>query len=130
MRERTTAQHPTGLRAYGRRSLNMRSSLVRRGTIWALLDQGLLSACNFATLVVLAHALLPSRFGAFVLAYTTLLFFTGLQTGLVTQPHNVLAQGLEEAHYQSYTESTATAQLLFTAASVGLLTIAALSAFS
>jgi O-antigen/teichoic acid export membrane protein len=75
-----------------------------------------MSATNFVTVVVLARTLPPADFGAFVLAYASLLFANGLQTGLVTQPHNVLGQGRSGEDYRSYTRSTAVGQGLFSGA--------------
>ena len=76
-------------------------------------DQALMSAANFATMVVLARALAPADFGVFVLAYTGLLLLNGLQAGLITQPHNVLGQGRRPGEYPLYTSSTAAGQLVF-----------------
>jgi O-antigen/teichoic acid export membrane protein len=83
---------------------------IVRENAWPLADQGVMSATNFLTVVVLARALDPSDFGAFVLAYTTLLFVNGFQTALVTQPHNVLGQRRTGDDYAHYTASTALAQ--------------------
>jgi len=91
---------------------------------WPLADQGVMSATNFLTVVVLARALDPSAFGEFVLAYTTLLFVSGFQTALVTQPHNVLGQRRTGAEYARYTASTAFAQGGFSLAAA-LLAVAA-----
>jgi len=84
--------------------------LVRTG-FWGLLDQTLISVTNFATMLVLARALGSSEYGAFVLAYTALLFLNGVQTALVTQPHNVLGQNRERDDYIRYTSSTALGQI-------------------
>ena len=53
--------------------------LVRESS-WAFADQALISATNFATVVILARELAPEDFGAFVLAYAALFFVNGLQT--------------------------------------------------
>jgi O-antigen/teichoic acid export membrane protein len=93
-----------GLRGVG-------SSLARNA--WALADQGLLSASNFVTLVLLARGLTPASFGAFVLAYTGLLLVNGFQSALVTGPHNVIGQAHLKRDYRSYTTSTAAFQTGF-----------------
>jgi O-antigen/teichoic acid export membrane protein len=92
---------------------------------WPLADQGVMSATNFLTVVVLARALVPAEFGAFVLAYTTLLFANGFQTALVTQPHNVLGQARTGEEYARYTASTALAQGGFSVAAALLALVAA-----
>ncbi len=93
---------------------------------WPLADQALMSATNFATIVILARALEPSQFGAFVLAYGALLFLNGIQTGFVTQPHNVLGQGKTGDVYRDYTLSTAAGQVVFTGVAAALALGAAL----
>ena len=90
-----------------------------------LADQALMSAANFATIVVLARELAPADFGAFVLAYTALLLLNGLQTALVTQPHNVLGQTGHADDYADYTTSTAVGQLIFIVPFAGLALVAA-----
>ena len=82
---------------------------------WGLADQTLISIANFGTMLILARALGSSEFGAFVLAYTALLFLNGIQTALVTQPHNVLGQNRKEGDYVRYTSSTALVQVVFSA---------------
>jgi O-antigen/teichoic acid export membrane protein len=84
-------------------------------SFWGLADQTLISIANFATLLILARALGSAEFGAFVLAYTALLFLNGIQAALVTQPHNVLGQNREEGEYIRYTSSTALGQVVFAA---------------
>jgi O-antigen/teichoic acid export membrane protein len=94
-----------------------------RTSIWGLADQALISVTNFATMLILARELAASEFGAFVLAYTALLFLNGIQTALVTQPHNVLGQGRPSADYVRYTSSTALGQLALS----GVLSLVALA---
>ncbi len=105
------------------------SSVTRNG--WGLADQALISAANFVTLVLLARSLEPSDFGAFVLAYTTLLFVNALQSALVTAPHNVVGQAHRQTDYRSYTTSTALSQVVFAvaAAALALLGAAFVAAF-
>jgi len=92
---------------------NTRRALSQNG--WALGDQALISATNFATTILLARELTPRPFGAFVLAYTSLLLLNGLQSALVTQPHNVLGQARRGGDYRVYTSSTGAAQVAFAA---------------
>ena len=55
---------------------------------WAVADQLLISATNFATMVLLARGLSQEAFGSFTLIYSVLLFANSLQSGLITKPHN------------------------------------------
>ncbi|HLL90158.1 MAG TPA: polysaccharide biosynthesis C-terminal domain-containing protein [Tepidisphaeraceae bacterium] len=80
--------------------------------VWAISDQGLISATNFATMVLTARALGPSEFGTFSLAYSALLLANILQATLVTQPHNVLAATRGGKEYVRYTTTTALSQVL------------------
>ena len=60
---------------------------------WGVADQMLISATNLITMILLARGLHPEAFGSFVLAYSILLFANSLQSGLITQPHNLLGAG-------------------------------------
>lgn len=78
---------------------------------WGLVDQALISAMNFGTTVLLARTLGPAEFGMFSVAYLFLLLANSLQTGLVTQPHNVIGAPLEDGPYRNYTTSAAVGQV-------------------
>src|SRR5690348_16921655 len=90
-------------------------SVVRRKfaggrSFWALADQVLISATNFVTMILVARGLTKHAFGEFSLVYSGLLFANLLQTGLITQPHNVLGAtrfGRAQRDYVRYTASTA-----------------------
>jgi O-antigen/teichoic acid export membrane protein len=96
--------------------------------IWGLTDQALISATNFATMVLLARTLGPGSFGSFVLVYTVLLFATELQGAFVTQPHNVLGVGRAGLTYAGYTRSTAFSQILLAGSLGALAALAGLGA--
>lgn len=91
-------------------------ALLRKG-VWALADQALISATNFATMVLVARVLTPREFGLYSLAYTGLLFTNSVQSSLVTQPHASLGAPRAGSAYVSYTTDTAWLQAGF-----GLLT--------
>ncbi len=76
-----------------------------------LIDQALISAGNFTVMVLLARQLDPHDFGIFTLIYTALLLANNVQTGLITQAHNVLAVTKKGREYNTYTSTTATFQL-------------------
>src|SRR5689334_17508749 len=84
-------------------------------SFWALADQVLISGTNFVTMILVARGLSKDAFGDFSLVYCGLLFANLLQTGLITQPHNVLGAtrfGQGRRSYVRYTASTAFSQLL------------------
>jgi O-antigen/teichoic acid export membrane protein len=91
---------------------------------WALADQVVISGSTFAAAVVLARTESATSFGAYVLAVTTLLILAGLQSALITQPHNVLGVARDGADYARYTTATALSQVVF----VGVTTLGALLA--
>lgn len=91
---------------------------------WPTIDQMMISASNFATMVFLARGLEPRAFGGFTLAYSVLLFANSLQSGIITQSHNVLGATRRGDDYVRYTTSTGVLQVFF-AAGASLLTVAA-----
>jgi O-antigen/teichoic acid export membrane protein len=62
---------------------------ARKGGI-ALIDQGVVSGTNFLTGFLLARLCSQEEYGAYVLAFSILLFVNGLQFALVTGPMMVL----------------------------------------
>lgn len=99
-------------------------------SFWGLADQAIVSLTSFFTMVLLARALTPSDFGAFVLIYGALLFFNALQSGLFTQPHNVLGATQPASDYARYTTTTLISQLAFSGLLAMFAVGAALVAFS
>src|SRR5690349_17497922 len=83
---------------------------LRRG-IWGLFDNGLISATNFCTMVLLARVLNLEAFGKFTLAYSVLLFFNSAQSALVIQPHTVQGSVRSGADYREYTTATGILQM-------------------
>ncbi len=95
----------------------------------AFVDQGIISGLNFLTFLILARWLVTEAFGAYVLAFSALMFFQTFQHALVTRAHNVLGARKEGATYDAFTR---TALLLVTggAASLALLLGATSGAFA
>jgi len=98
---------------------------VRRG-IWGLFDNGLISATNFLTMVLLARVLSIEAFGKFTLAYSVLLFFNSAQSALVIQPHTVQGAVRSGDEYRQYTSATAVLQTGFAAIAAALVAIGAM----
>jgi O-antigen/teichoic acid export membrane protein len=98
-----TARMSAHLRAFSRR-------YDRAG--WSVIDQSIVSASNFTSVLLLARFLPAAEFGVFALAQTALLLLTSLQTSLLTQPHNVLGAGLRDSEYRRFTGALVLAQLL------------------
>lgn len=68
----------------------VRSPLLRQGA-WALVDQVLSSATNFAMAIIVARLLEPEGYGQFALATATWLTLLGLVRAMVVQPYVVEA---------------------------------------
>ncbi len=85
-------------------------------TPWAVADQMLISATNFVTIVLLARGFSQASLGSYTLVYSALLFVNSIQSGLVTQPHNILGATRRGDDYARYTTSTAVGQLMLLAA--------------
>lgn len=79
---------------------------------WSLIDQGVVSAANFLSILILAKAMSPANFGIFMLAHTGLLIMNSFQNAIITQPHNVLGVRREGQAYINFTTSLALVQLI------------------
>ncbi len=82
---------------------------------WAVADQALISLTNFVTMVLLARGMSQADFGWFTILYSILLFANSLQSGLITQPHNILGTSRHGEDYAIYTTSTAISQVALAA---------------
>lgn len=102
-----------GMRRAATNLMSSRLAGMLGRSFWGLADQALVSLTSFLTLVLLARVLTPERYGAFVLFYGALNFFNALQSGLFTQPHNVLGSSRSGEDYARYTSTTFLMQFLF-----------------
>ena len=71
----------------------------------AFVDQGIISGLNFLTFLVLARWLASDTFGAYVLAFSALMFFQTFQHALVTRAHNVLGARRAGNDFLSFTRT-------------------------
>ena len=78
---------------------------ARKAGSGAFVDQGIISGLNFLTFLVLARWMPVDAFGAYVLAYSGLMFFQSFQHALVTRAHNVLGARRKGSDYQTFTQS-------------------------
>jgi O-antigen/teichoic acid export membrane protein len=77
-------------------------SLVNTRTIWAVVDQVVVSGASFVTMIVLARQLGLSEFGHFSIYWTTVLFVSAMQTALVIFPMQSLHAHHRGAGQHSY----------------------------
>ena len=100
--------HPRDLRASARalagacRGVFARGGRGATGPALSVADQALVSACNFATTIVLAHALGLEAFGLFSTAWIVVLLTVSLQLGLVVCPMISIGPGLPGEARHSY----------------------------
>lgn len=92
--------------------------LTRRRESWALLDQGIVSATNFVTNVLVANYCLPRNFGIFYLAISLMYFVRGIQEQLVSAPYTIFWHRRDPAKSAIYTGSTLVHQVLLSAATL------------
>lgn len=128
MSQTASADGVLGRTSSARHQPNLRAGAVRflRAGAWGISDQMLISATNFATMVLLARGLGPAGFGVFSLVYGGMLFANSLQGALIIQPHSVLSAARQGQAYADYTLTSALTQIAFAVAAAGLSVIAAL----
>lgn len=101
--------------------LGTRNAAVARQGVTTILDQGVVSATNFLTAVVVARAASQRELGLYALGFGIVVLLTSVQTSLVSLPYNVYALRVPEAERRDYTGSTLVHHL-----AIALLSIAAL----
>lgn len=75
-------------------------------TAVSLADQGIASAANFLTGVIIARSCSKSELGLYMLGVSLVLFITDLQTSLIATPYMVYAPRLSGEEHARYTGST------------------------
>jgi len=98
----------------------------------SLSDQVLISGTHFAVGILLARHAGASDYGAYVLAFSTMLLFAGIQGALITTPMTILAAPLEGTELRGYVTTLALGQVglgaLCAAAALAFMAVAALLA--
>lgn len=92
---------------------SMRIRIFTTEGAWALGDQILSSATNFAAGVVVARTIGPAGYGSFTLAFGSWVILLGATRAMLVQPYTVVASGTSAQEWQSATRSTAAAVLGF-----------------
>ena len=89
----------------------MRNTIFFKGA-WALTDQGIISITNFSTSILIARGLGVKNYGIYVLAYSLIQFFSGIQTSLIVQPMNILGTSKSTNEWETYYNSTLVLQII------------------
>jgi len=84
---------------------------ARKG-VWALLDQGVLSASNFSTGILLARLCSREEYGSYVLALSIMFLANGVHSALIVGPMSVLGAGKGKQGLRDYATSLALAQTI------------------
>jgi O-antigen/teichoic acid export membrane protein len=82
-------------------------------SIFSLADQGVASATNFLTGIIIARACSKEELGLYMLGFSLILFATDMQTSLIATPYMVYAPRLKGHANALYTGSTLIHQLVF-----------------
>jgi len=82
---------------------------IRKGVI-TLADQAVVSVTNFLTGVIVGRACTKEELGLYMLGFTIVLFFIGLQSSIISIPYTVYGPRLEPKDLFEYTGSTLTHQ--------------------
>lgn len=83
---------------------------TRKGIV-AFIDQGVVSATNFLTGVIIGRACAKEEFGLYMLGFSVVLFMMNLQTSLISTPYMVYSPRLTGGEHARYTGSTLIHQL-------------------
>jgi O-antigen/teichoic acid export membrane protein len=86
------------------------TTTARQGTL-SLVDQGVVSATNFLTGVIIARACSKEELGLYMLGFSLILLVIDLQTSLIATPYMVYAPRLKGEAHASYSGSTLIHQL-------------------
>jgi O-antigen/teichoic acid export membrane protein len=86
---------------------------VLHESVITLADQGVCSATNFLTGVIIARACSKEELGLYMLGFSLVLLLTDLQTSLITTPYMVYSPRLSDRAHALYTGSTLIHQLTF-----------------
>lgn len=100
-----------GKRGLAQRGLALWSTTTARQGILSLADQGVASATNFLTGVIIARACSKEELGLYMLGFSLILLVTDLQTSLISTPYMVYAPRLKDDAHALYTGSTLIQQL-------------------
>ena len=85
------------------RALALWSNTTARQGSLSLLDQGVASATNFLTGVIIARGCSKEELGLYMLGFSLILLMTDLQTSLIATPYMVYAPRLKGEAHASYT---------------------------
>ena len=93
------------------RSLALWTTNTARQSIHSLVDQGVASATNFFTGVIIARSCSKQELGLYILAFSLFQFVINIQTSLISTPYMIYTPRLKGSDRTLYTGSTLLHQL-------------------
>jgi O-antigen/teichoic acid export membrane protein len=99
---------------------------IRSKGLASIADQGVISAGNFLTGVVLARSLDQSQFGVWVLGTLVIYFALSMQNGLMSTPLTINGAALDLASFRRNLRANLVLHLVFTVASCACIAVVAL----
>ena len=106
-----------------RGSIAFLPKIIRHKSIATLADQGVASATNFLTGVIIGRACAKEEFGLYMLGFSIVLFVMTLQTSLISTPYMVYSPRLIGREHGRYTGSTLIHQLALSALTIFALAV-------
>jgi O-antigen/teichoic acid export membrane protein len=85
--------------------------LLHRGA-WGFVDQALISAASFVTLILIARAVTPADFGLFSIALSFIYIETTLVAAILNQPFAVISASHQNGEYRPYVTTVLLAHTL------------------
>lgn len=107
-------------------SIKLASGTTTRKGMVALVDQGVVSATNFLTGVIIGRACTKEEFGLYMLGFSIVLFVVNMQTSLISLPHTVYIPRLKGSAIAQYNGNTLIHQLALSGLTVTASAIAGL----
>lgn len=92
----------------------------------SLIDQGIVSAANFISGVIIGRSCSEEQFGLYMLAFTIITFSMNCQGSLITTPYTIYRHRMSDDDILQYTGSTIIHQFLYTFLIIILLVVASI----
>lgn len=95
-----------------RESLSFLSSRMANNGKFAAVDQGVISAANFAASILLAFYVSPTQLGVYVIGFLAIYFIRAIQNGIIIQPLNTYGAGKSHTDFREYFSAVAISQII------------------
>ncbi len=93
-------------------TLNLLNTRFANNGKFAAIDQGVISAANFAASILLTALVSPTELGAYVIGFLAIYFVRAIQNGIIVQPLNTYGAGKSTDTFKAYFTAAAIHQLI------------------